>query len=58
MKKRHDILMSCLFNYPTIPLNQINETWSDYAYWQGQDKKMLKIINILITDTKRSSFEG
>jgi toxin YoeB len=32
--------------------------WSDYIYWQGQDKKTLKRINRLITDTKRSPFDG
>jgi len=32
--------------------------WSDYVYWQGQDKKTLKRINKLIADTKRSPFEG
>jgi toxin YoeB len=32
--------------------------WSDYVYWQTQDKKMLKRINKLIVDTKRSPFEG
>jgi toxin YoeB len=32
--------------------------WADYVYWQGQDKKTLKRINKLITDTKRSPFEG
>jgi toxin YoeB len=35
-----------------------NDAWSDYVYWQGQDKKTLKRINKLITDTKRSPFEG
>lgn len=35
-----------------------DESWSDYVYWQGQDKKTLKRINKLITDTKRSKFEG
>ncbi|QUM76538.1 Txe/YoeB family addiction module toxin [Moritella sp. 24] len=35
-----------------------DEAWSDYLYWQGQDKKTLKRINRLITDTKRSAFEG
>jgi len=32
--------------------------WKDYLYWQTQDKKTLKRINKLITDCKRSSFEG
>jgi toxin YoeB len=35
-----------------------NDAWADYLYWQGQDKKTLKRINKLITDTKRSPFEG
>jgi toxin YoeB len=35
-----------------------NDAWADYIYWQGQDKKTLKRINKLITDTKRSPFEG
>lgn len=35
-----------------------NDAWADYVYWQGQDKKTLKRINTLITDTKRSPFEG
>ncbi len=32
--------------------------WDDYLYWQEQDKKILKRINKLITETKRSPFEG
>ncbi|WP_040725855.1 Txe/YoeB family addiction module toxin [Thiomicrorhabdus sp. Kp2] len=32
--------------------------WSDYLYWQTQDKKTLRRINRLITDTMRSPFEG
>ena len=35
-----------------------NEAWSDYVYWQGQDKKTIKRINKLINETKRSPFEG
>ncbi|PKH04327.1 Txe/YoeB family addiction module toxin [Psychromonas sp. MB-3u-54] len=35
-----------------------DDAWSDYVYWQGQDKRTLKRINKLITDTKRSPFEG
>jgi toxin YoeB len=35
-----------------------DDAWADYVYWQGQDKKTLKRINRLITDTKRSPFEG
>lgn len=32
--------------------------WEDYLYWQGQDRKTLKRINVLIQDTLRSPFEG
>jgi len=34
------------------------ESWKDYIYWQGQDRKTLKRINKLISDTQRSPFEG
>ena len=34
------------------------EAWSDYLYWQTQDKKTLKRINKLIQDTQRSPFTG
>ena len=32
--------------------------WADYLYWQAQDKKMLKRINVLIKDILRSPYEG
>ena len=32
--------------------------WSDYIYWQSQDKKTLKRINKLIENILRSPFEG
>jgi toxin YoeB len=32
--------------------------WSDYVYWQGQDKKTLGRINSLIKDVMRGSKEG
>jgi toxin YoeB len=35
-----------------------DEAWSDYIYWQGQDKKTLKRINKLILNVKRTPFEG
>ncbi len=35
-----------------------NESWSDYLYWQTQDKKTLKRINKLISDTQRSPYMG
>ncbi len=35
-----------------------HEAWSDYVYWQGQDRKTPKRINRLIADTQRNPFEG
>ena len=32
--------------------------WNDYLYWQTQDRKTLKRINVLIVDIKRTPFEG
>ena len=32
--------------------------WEEYCYWQLQDKKTLKKINILIKDIQRDSFNG
>ena len=34
------------------------EAWRDYIYWQSQDKKTLRRINKLISDTQRTPFEG
>ena len=34
------------------------EAWSDYLYWQTQDKKTLKRINALLTDIMRNPFDG
>lgn len=34
------------------------DAWSDYLYWQTQDKKTLKRINTLLTDIMRSPFDG
>ncbi|WP_240222705.1 Txe/YoeB family addiction module toxin [Rheinheimera hassiensis] len=39
-------------------LSWTDEAWQDYLYWQSQDKKTLKRINKLITETKRSPFDG
>ena len=35
-----------------------DDAWNDYLYWQDQDNKTLKRINRLITDAKRSPFDG
>jgi toxin YoeB len=32
--------------------------WEDYLHWQQNDRKLLKRINSLIKDIKRSPFEG
>ena len=32
--------------------------FAEYLYWQSQDKKTLKRINILLKDISRSTFEG
>ncbi len=32
--------------------------WDDYLYWQKNDKKILKRINLLIKDVQRSPHEG
>ena len=32
--------------------------WNDYLYWQKTDRKILKRINLLIKDVRRSPFEG
>jgi len=32
--------------------------WSDYLYWEGQDKKTLKHINKLIADIARNGYDG
>lgn len=33
-----------------------NRAWEDYLYWQKQDRRTLKRINILINDIKRTPF--
>jgi toxin YoeB len=35
-----------------------DDAWQDYWFWQDNDKKMLKRINALIKDIKRSPFVG
>ena len=32
--------------------------WEDYCYWQTQDKKTLKRINLLIKDIERNGNDG
>lgn len=42
----------------TKKLAWTDAAWSDYLYWQGQDKKTLKRINKLITETIKEPFIG
>ncbi len=32
--------------------------WEEYLYWQSQDKKTLKRINMLLKDIMRNGFQG
>ena len=34
------------------------KAWSDYCYWQPQDKKTLKRINKLLDDICRNGYKG
>ena len=34
-----------------------NKAWEDYQYWQQNDKKILKRINLLIKDIKRNPID-
>ena len=35
-----------------------SNAWDEYCYWQKQDKKTLKKINILLEDILRNYFTG
>ena len=35
-----------------------DRAWEDYLYWQAQDKRTLKRINVLISDIRRTPYEG
>lgn len=34
------------------------EAFDDYVYWQGQDKKTLRRINLILKDISRNAFTG
>ena len=34
------------------------DAWDEYLYWQGQDKKTLKKINVLLKEIQRTPFSG
>ncbi len=35
-----------------------DDAWEDYLYWQTQDKKNLKRINLILKDIDRNGYEG
>lgn len=35
-----------------------DEAWEDYCYWQQVNKKLLKKINMLLKEIKRTPYEG
>lgn len=35
-----------------------DEAWEDYLFWQTQDRKTLKRINLLLQDINRNGYEG
>ena len=39
-----------------VNLTFLPEAWEDYIYWQGQDKKTLKRINMIIKDIMRDYY--
>lgn len=41
-----------------VNLTFLPEAWEDYFYWQGQDKKTLKRINMIIKDIMRDYYHG
>lgn len=41
-----------------MPYMWDDQAWSDYQYWQSQDKKTLKKINVLLRDIARSGGAG
>ena len=34
------------------------KAWEDYLYWQSQDRKTLRRINLLLQDISRNGFTG
>lgn len=36
----------------------VDESWEDYVFWQGTDKKMVQRINELLKDNSRNPFSG
>ena len=41
-----------------MPIKFSDIAWSQYVFWQGQDRKTLKRINDLLKDIQRDPFNG
>lgn len=41
-----------------INITFTNKAWEEYCYWQSQNKKTLKRINIILADIQRDNFAG
>ena len=39
-------------------ISWVEGAWEDYLYWQGEDRKTLKRINLLIKEIERNPFDG
>ena len=35
-----------------------DEAWDDYLFWQDTDRSMLRRINLLVKEVRRSPYEG
>ena len=35
-----------------------DDAWEEYLYWQSQDKKTLKRINLIVKDIERDFYKG
>ena len=35
-----------------------DDAWEEYLYWQSQDKKTLKRINLILKDIERNFYQG
>ncbi|WP_353846567.1 Txe/YoeB family addiction module toxin [Snodgrassella sp.] len=45
--------MNCKMNFDFTP-----QSWLEYTYWQNQDRKTIKKINVLLNDIARNPYEG
>jgi toxin YoeB len=41
-----------------MKLDWDEHAWADYLWWQSQDRKVLRRINVLVKDIERSGNEG